>query len=355
MPTYDRQTRAQFFQWYDHDSPNSQQPMAITEYVNAPGSSHRCRQTCYTWLRKRRLLNEWGPPRKRRRKLDCIIPHDHVIYLLELLNLDPCQTLLEQSAELELQFGTVYTVQQISAALKHAEYTLKNVEYVSYERNEVIRNHHLRIFRNGGYFSANQLVFIDESHQNEKKSRARRGYGPKGRPLIIRVRRALGLGGANSAICALNYNGMFSVKIVTTEIDGTVDAEKVQEWLVDELLPRMNPYPQTNSVLIMDGASVHNLDFIEAHCNDRGILMFYLPAYSPDMNPIELVFSAVKRKMRKLYRYYPQINEQSVRDCYQYCLWNSCPAEHAVAYFEHCGYHCTDEDRANADEMNNLM
>ena len=31
------------------------------------------------------------------------------------------------------------------------------------------------------------------------------------------------------------------------------------------------------------------------------------------------------------------------------------PTEHTVAYFEHCGYHCTDVDRAYADEMNNLM
>ena len=72
---------------------------------------------------------------------------------------------------------------------------------------------------------------------------------------------------------------MFSVKIVTTEIDGTLDAEKVQEWLVDELLPRMNPYPQTNSVLIMDCASVHNLDDIEANNNIIIMMIEYINVF----------------------------------------------------------------------------
>jgi DDE superfamily endonuclease len=78
----------------------------------------------------------------------------------------------------------------------------------------------------------------------------------------------------------------------------------------------MNPYPQRNSVLIMDHASTHHFDrlreLVEAryvisptfsHSDVyfiiRGMRLVYLPAYSPDFNPIEEGFSAMKACIRR--------------------------------------------------------
>ena len=69
----------------------------------------------------------------------------------------------------------------------------------------------------------------------------------------------------------------------------------------------MNPYPQPQSVLIMDNCCIHHMDALQEILNDAGasnsnyflsssyyipgIMLLYLPPYSPDLNPIEESFS----------------------------------------------------------------
>jgi transposase len=74
-----------------------------------------------------------------------------------------------------------------------------------------------------------------------------------------------------------------------------------RSWTADEfrayvevLLMRMNPYPQSNLVLICDNASLHLFDGLREMVEARGFRLLYLPPYSPDFNPIEEGFSAMK-------------------------------------------------------------
>lgn len=86
---------------------------------------------------------------------------------------------------------------------------------------------------------------------------------------------------------------------------------------VDVLLDNMNPYPQKNSVLVMDNASTHHFEGLREKIEARYVYIFgmtsllayrrayrgmrlvYLPAYSPDLNPIEEGFSAMKAWIRR--------------------------------------------------------
>ena len=61
----------------------------------------------------------------------------------------------------------------------------------------------------------------------------------------------------------------------------------------------MNRFPGRNSVLIMDNAKVHHGGRIRRICEDHGVLLVYLPPYSPDMNPIEKVFSVLKSQLKR--------------------------------------------------------
>jgi transposase len=56
----------------------------------------------------------------------------------------------------------------------------------------------------------------------------------------------------------------------------------------------MGEFPGQNSILVMDNAPVHHGGRIPELCNHAGVLLVYLPPYSPDMNPIEKVFSVHK-------------------------------------------------------------
>jgi transposase len=61
----------------------------------------------------------------------------------------------------------------------------------------------------------------------------------------------------------------------------------------------MGEFPGRNSILVMDNAPVHHGGCIAELCDNAGVLLVYLPAYSPNMNPIEKVFSVLKSRLKR--------------------------------------------------------
>lgn len=61
-----------------------------------------------------------------------------------------------------------------------------------------------------------------------------------------------------------------------------------------------------NCVLILDGASVHRTMRVVDACHRAGVLLYFLPPYCPDINPIEDAFKQAKQFMR--------INCKTLRD-----------------------------------------
>jgi transposase len=56
-------------------------------------------------------------------------------------------------------------------------------------------------------------------------------------------------------------------------------------------------------IVFMDNVSVHKVDGVEQAIEARGAIPFYLPAYSPDLNPIEQLFAKLKAMLRKIAAY----------------------------------------------------
>ena len=61
----------------------------------------------------------------------------------------------------------------------------------------------------------------------------------------------------------------------------------------------MGEFPGPNSVLVMDNARVHHGGRINELCEAANVVLVYLPPYSPDMNPIEKVFSVLKSRLKR--------------------------------------------------------
>ena len=61
----------------------------------------------------------------------------------------------------------------------------------------------------------------------------------------------------------------------------------------------MNPYPAKHSVLVMDNARIHHNEDLVVAVEDIGCRILYLPPYSPDLNPIETAFSALKSWLKR--------------------------------------------------------
>ncbi len=120
------------------------------------------------------------------------------------------------------------------------------------------------------------LVYLDES--GFAKSMPRRyGYAPKGqRCYELHDWQAKGRVNAIGAICNFSF-------LTVDLFEGNINADVFYAWVTNALLPSI---PQ-NSVIIMDNACFHKRkDIIEAIENTSHMVEF-LPAYSPELNPIE--------------------------------------------------------------------
>ena len=75
-----------------------------------------------------------------------------------------------------------------------------------------------------------------------------------------------------------------------------------EEFVSRQLLRHVMPFNgiNPNSIVVLDNCSVHYASGIANTLEELGIIVQYLPPYSPDFNPIELLFSKVKYVLRQL-------------------------------------------------------
>ncbi len=69
-----------------------------------------------------------------------------------------------------------------------------------------------------------------------------------------------------------------------------------EAFVVDELLPLLPP----GSVLVLDNARIHQSQSLRESVEEAGHRLLFLPPYSPEFNPIELVWSWLKNRVRHL-------------------------------------------------------
>ena len=83
---------------------------------------------------------------------------------------------------------------------------------------------------------------------------------------------------------------------------GYYSKEDILDWLIDRLLPLYNEYPRERSIIVLDNVSVHVDPRIIEAIQAKGCLVKYLLLYSPDYNPIEVIFSVLKAWMRRHFK-----------------------------------------------------
>ena len=111
--------------------------------------------------------------------------------------------------------------------------------------------------------------------------------------------------------------------------DGAVDKKMFKAYMEDMLLPKLFP----GDTVIMDNLSVHKDSFDVNKFTSQGITIKYLPPYSPDMNPIEKMWSKVKTKLREYQATDADTLFQAIAK-----VFRSITASNAKGWFESCGY-----------------
>jgi len=103
-------------------------------------------------------------------------------------------------------------------------------------------------------------------------------------------------GARYSIVPAITLDGIIGYDIV----EGPVDSQRFLKILKEHVMPFTNPYPGPRSVIIMDNCRIHHSEEVRALVEDMHLCkLVFLPPYSPDFNPIEQAFSAIKTHFRR--------------------------------------------------------
>ena len=138
------------------------------------------------------------------------------------------------------------------------------------------------------------LVFIDETSKDGRDAYRKRAWSRRGTAAIVDV--PFRRGKRVSILASMTVNGFGGFGVT----DGTFTRRSFHDTFAEKILPMLNPWPLPNSIVIMDNAKIHMYQGIAELIHSRGAILFYLPPYSPLINPIELGFGLLKKWIQKM-------------------------------------------------------
>lgn len=112
-------------------------------------------------------------------------------------------------------------------------------------------------------------------------------------------------------------------------MEGATDTEVFRAYVRQVLCPTLRP----GDVVIMDNLSPHKSDPTLSLILAAGAGVLFLPAYSPDLNPIEKMWSKMKAFLRAFEARTPEILDQAIAAA----LETITPRD-AINWFASCGY-----------------
>jgi transposase len=175
----------------------------------------------------------------------------------------------------------------------------------------------------GGDFG--RVLFLDETGAmtNLVRSHGRSGagsrcvdYAPNGHWKVV------------TAVASIRLGGMASAATMACPMDG----ELFQTYLRESLVPTL----RAGDVVVMDNLASHRHPRVRELIESVGATPLYLPPYSPDFNPIEMIWSKVKRLLRSA--------AARTIDALHEAFGNAMAAvtpDDIAGCFRHCGYATT--------------
>lgn len=111
--------------------------------------------------------------------------------------------------------------------------------------------------------------------------------------------------------------------------DGPTDAIVFRSYVEQCLAPAL----RGGEIVVMDNLASHKVAGVREAIEEVGASVWYLPPYSPDLNPIEKLWSKVKTWLRRIAARTVEGLIQAVGDALRAVKPNEC-----LAYFNSCGY-----------------
>jgi transposase len=173
-----------------------------------------------------------------------------------------------------------------------------------------------------GEVDPERLIFLDES--NAKTTMTRRyGRAPRGERVVDHV--PAGEYHSTTMLGALRYDGTVAALVY----EGGTDVAVMRAFAAGELQTILRP----RDIVVMDNLSAHKDAAVVAAIEAAGAIACFLPPYSPDLSPIEQMWSKVKEIQRSL----KARTADALLDAIGMAL-RAVTIDDAAAWFAHCGY-----------------
>lgn len=136
--------------------------------------------------------------------------------------------------------------------------------------------------------ASQRLVFIDETWTRTNMAPLR-GWAPKGHRLIAKVPH--GKWKTLTFLAALRHDRIDAPWL----IDGPINGERFRIYVEKVLIPTLKP----GDIVVADNLGSYKSKAVRQAIRAAGAHILFLPKYSPDLNPIEQMFSKLKHRLRE--------------------------------------------------------
>ena len=132
-----------------------------------------------------------------------------------------------------------------------------------------------------------------------------------------------------SAIGVMTTRGIEDTYLIEGNVNGDIFLQFVQRCLLNKIQPF-----DARSVVVLDNASIHRVDAVVELITAAGALVQFLPPYSPDLNPIEEVFSKIKAFLKENESAHQATSEPRILVAHSFA---SVSCEDCIKYIRHAG------------------
>ena len=213
---------------------------------------------------------------------------EHQVLILEIVTELPDLTLSEFVIYLKAK-GVHTSTSSLDRFFRREDITCKKKTIYASERDRPdVARARKKWKRDQPSRDASDLVFVDETSTNTAMSRSSGrskrgervfGLAPNGHRLTLTL------------VAGLTTDGIVAPMIVSGAMNGAMFSDYIENILGPELRP--------GNEVLMDNCAIHKVAGVREAIEAVGASLSFIPQYSPDFNPIELVFGALKDGLRR--------------------------------------------------------
>ncbi len=223
----------------------------------------------------------------------------------------------------EEEFNIIVSQPTINRTLHRLKLSLKKTLIATEKERDDVKEKILSYQSEIKTISPDDMIFIDETgvHCGMETAYAR---APQGARAISSS--PFNKGKKFTLIGAISKNQLEA----SLQVEGAVDGYIFSFFIENILLPVLRP----GQYVIMDNLTAHKIHEIRELIESKGAYLVYLPPYSPEFNPIEMLWSKFKQYLKK-----KKARISEILDIYITESLNFISKTDLENWFKHCGYY----------------